>query len=100
MAKQGSRHRGAFMTGLLLGGVAAAAAAIWNSPQAGKKTREQITEAVEQGLFTVLGAGESTIARVLTPEAPAPAVAEPPVVNAPLLAAEPPTPGTPASLVN
>ena len=59
MAKRGSRHRGAFMMGLLLGGAAAAAAAVWNSPQAGRKTREQIMEAVEQGLFTLLGAGEA-----------------------------------------
>jgi len=88
------------MTGLLLGAAAAAAAAIWNSPQAGRKTREQITEMVEQGLFTLLGAGESTIARVLTPEAPTPAVVDSVVVEAPALAMEPPAPGTPASLVN
>lgn len=69
---RGSRHRGAFTMGLLLGGAAAAAAAIWNSPQSGKKTREQIAEKIETGLFTLLGAGEATVARVLTPEAPAP----------------------------
>jgi hypothetical protein len=62
------------MMGLLLGGAAAAAATIWNSPQSGKKTREQIAEKIEAGLFTLLGAGEATMARVLTPEAPAPAV--------------------------
>jgi hypothetical protein len=76
MARQ-SKHTGAFAMGLLLGGAAAAAAAIWNSPQAGEKTRQQITEKVEQVLFTVLGAGEATMARVLTPESPAPAVPEP-----------------------
>jgi hypothetical protein len=101
MAKQGSGHRGAFMMGLLLGGVAAAAAAIWNSPQAGRKTREQITETVEQGLFTLLGAGESTIARVLTPEAPAPAISEPVVaVPAARTMTEPAAPGTPVSLTH
>ena len=84
---QGSRHRGAFMMGLLLGGAAAAAAVIWNSPQSGKKTREQITETVETGLFTLLGAGESTVARVLTPAEPSPAVA--PVIEQVAVVIEP-----------
>ena len=88
------------MMGLLLGGAAAAAAAVWNSPQAGRKTREQIMEAVEQGLFTLLGAGEATIARVLTPATPAPVVAEPVVSEPPAPAVEPPAPSTPASLTS
>ena len=63
---------GAFVFGALLGGAAAAAATIWNSPQAGVKTRQMVTEKLESTLFTVLGAGEATIARVWTPEKPEP----------------------------
>lgn len=64
---------GAFVFGALLGGAAAAAATIWNSPQSGEKTRQMIAEKLESTLFTVLGAGEATIARVWTPEKPEPA---------------------------
>ena len=63
---------GAFIFGALLGGAAAAAATVWNSPQSGEKTRQMITEKLEGTLFTVLGAGEATIARVWTPEKPEP----------------------------
>ena len=66
---------GAFVFGALLGGAAAAAATIWNSPQSGEKTRKQVTEKLESTLFTLLGAGEATIARVWTPEKPEPEVA-------------------------
>ncbi len=72
MAKKKSGS-GAFVFGALIGGAAAAAATIWNSPQSGKKTRQQLTEKLESTLFTVLGAGEATIARVWTPEQPEPA---------------------------
>jgi hypothetical protein len=63
---------GAFVFGALLGAAAAAAATVWNSPQSGEKTRQMLTEKLEQSLFTVLGAGEATIARVWTPEKPEP----------------------------
>jgi hypothetical protein len=65
---------GAFVFGALLGGAAAAAATVWNSPQSGQKTRQLITEKLEQALFTVLGTGEATIARVWTPEKPEPPI--------------------------
>lgn len=73
MAKKKSGS-GAFVFGALVGGAAAAAATIWNSPQSGKKTRQQLTEKLEGALFTVLGAGEATIARVWTPEKPEPPI--------------------------
>lgn len=71
------KHTGAFVFGALLGGMAAAAAAIWNSPQSGEQTRRQIAEKVEGALFTILGAGEATVARVLTPDSPEPRTGEP-----------------------
>ncbi|MCC6703432.1 MAG: YtxH domain-containing protein [Thermomicrobiales bacterium] len=71
MAKKKSGG-GAFLFGALLGGAAAAAAALWNSPQSGEQTRQMLTEKLENTLFTVLGAGEATIARVWTPERPEP----------------------------
>jgi len=76
MAK--SKHTTAFVLGTLLGGAAAAAAAIWNSPQSGKRTRQQITETVENVIFDVLGTEESTLGRRLTPETPAPVLADSP----------------------
>lgn len=71
MAKKKSGS-GAFLFGALLGGAAAAAATIWNAPQSGERTRHMLTEKLENTLFTVLGAGEATIARVWTPEQPEP----------------------------
>lgn len=71
MAKKKSGG-GVFLFGALLGGAAAAAATLWNSPQSGEKTRQMLTEKLENTLFTVLGAGEATIARVWTPEQPEP----------------------------
>jgi hypothetical protein len=65
---------GAFVFGALLGGAAAAAATIWNSPQSGEKTRQLIAEKLEGTLFSVLGASEATIARVWTPEKPEPPI--------------------------
>jgi gas vesicle protein len=75
MAKS-SKHTTAFVMGTLLGGAAAAAAAIWNSPQSGKRTRQQLTAKVENTIFDLLGTNESQLGRRLTPEAPAPAMTE------------------------
>lgn len=75
MAKT-SKHTTAFVMGTLLGGAAAAAAAIWNSPQSGKRTRQQLTAKVEDTIFGLLGTGESQLGRRLTPETPAPAITE------------------------
>lgn len=44
----------AFRKGFLLGGIIAGAAVVWNAPQAGARTREQILETVEGALFKVL----------------------------------------------
>lgn len=52
MAGQGKSR--AFRRGFVLAGLAAAGATVWNAPQAGAKTREQIVEAVEGALFAVL----------------------------------------------
>jgi hypothetical protein len=38
----------------LLGGIAAGAAMIWNAPQAGARTREQVLETIEGALFKLL----------------------------------------------
>ncbi|CAN5401783.1 hypothetical protein BH09CHL1_BH09CHL1_23850 [soil metagenome] len=75
MAK-GSKHTTAFVFGTMLGGAAAAAAAIWNSPQSGKRTRQQFTAKVEDTIFGLLGTADSQLGRRLTPEMPAPAVTE------------------------
>jgi len=45
---------GALIKGLILGGIAGAGAMIWNAPQSGARTREQIQEWVERVLFKVL----------------------------------------------
>lgn len=50
----GSRASRAFRKGFVLGAVAAAAAVVWNAPQPGWRTREQIMEMVEGVLFRVL----------------------------------------------
>lgn len=52
MAKRNESH--AFRKGLILAGLVAAGATIWNAPQAGTRTREQILETVEGVLFKVL----------------------------------------------
>jgi hypothetical protein len=45
---------------------------IWNAPQSGERTRNQIADVVETVIFTALGADQATEARVLTPDAPSP----------------------------
>ena len=45
---------GARRKGFVLGALVAAGATIWNAPQSGKRTREQIRETVEGVLFTML----------------------------------------------
>ncbi len=44
----------AFRKGLRLGAIAGVGAMLWNAPQSGARTREQIREFVESALFTVL----------------------------------------------
>lgn len=75
MAKT-SKHTTAFVLGTMIGGAAAAAAAVWNSPQSGKRTRQQFTAKVEDTIFGLLGTGESQLGRRLTPEVPAPVITE------------------------
>jgi len=79
---------GARRKGFILGALVAAGATVWNAPQSGKQTREQIRETVEGALFTVLdfpekiaGARQSTpaahaadVAVVVTPPAAEPLV--------------------------
>ena len=50
----GQRKSRAFRRGFVLAGLAAAGATVWNAPQAGARTREQIVATVEGGLFAVL----------------------------------------------
>lgn len=49
-----SRHRKAFVFGAFIGAATGAAAAIWNAPQSGRKTRVQIQQSIEGALFKVL----------------------------------------------
>jgi len=44
----------AFRKGLRLGAIAGGGAMLWNAPQSGARTREQIREFVESALFAVL----------------------------------------------
>lgn len=78
-----AKHTASFLIGALLGGVGAAAAVIWNAPQSGETTRNQIADAVESVVFSVLSADDATDARILSHRAPTPA----PSVTSP--AAEP-----------
>lgn len=48
------RKSRAFRRGFVLGTIVAAGATIWNAPQAGARTREQIRETIEGALFAVL----------------------------------------------
>jgi hypothetical protein len=63
----------AFRKGFLLGGIAAGAAMLWNAPQAGARTREQILETIEGALFKALDFPASR-----SHGAPAPAIAAAP----------------------
>lgn len=49
-----SKHRKAFVFGAFIGAATGAAAAIWNAPQSGRKTRVQIQQSLEEALFKVL----------------------------------------------
>lgn len=79
-----SNHRKAFIVGTLLGAAAGAAAAIWNAPQSGHRTRTQIQQAFEGVLFKALDmtpfANEPTDTVTATrPNVAEPVVEEPPV---------------------
>lgn len=67
MARQGKST--AFRRGFLLAGIAAAGATVWNAPQAGARTREQIVETVEGALFAVLDMKDK-LTTIDTPAAP------------------------------
>jgi hypothetical protein len=49
-----SKHLKAFVFGAFVGAATGAAAAIWNAPQSGRKTRVQIQQSIEGALFKVL----------------------------------------------
>jgi hypothetical protein len=84
-----NKENRAFRKGLVLGGIAGAAILIWNAPQPGWRTREQIQETFEGMLFKVLDMpeklrGESGAALqdvVVEPAAPEPAPVDPPVLS-------------------
>lgn len=50
----GQRKSRAFRRGFWLAGIASAGAVLWNAPQAGARTREQIREQIERVLFGLL----------------------------------------------
>jgi len=49
-----TNHRKAFVFGALLGATAGAAAAFWNAPRSGRRTRDQIQQSVERIIFKAL----------------------------------------------
>jgi len=49
-----SKHRTAFVFGVLVGASAGVAAAFLNAPQSGRRTRDQIQQSVERVLFKAL----------------------------------------------
>jgi gas vesicle protein len=49
-----SRHRTAFIIGVLVGGTAGIAASFLNAPQSGRRTRDQIQQSAERVIFKVL----------------------------------------------
>jgi gas vesicle protein len=49
-----SRHRTAFVLGVVLGATAGIAAAFMNAPQSGRRTRDQIQQSAERVIFKVL----------------------------------------------
>lgn len=86
------RKSHAFRKGFILGGLAGAAALIWNAPQPGARTREQIQETVESVLFKLLDApamlngprsGGVDIAVTTGSPAPAPVVGTDIVIDGP-----------------
>jgi hypothetical protein len=50
------RQSHAFRKGVILGGLAGAAALIWTAPQPGARTRELIQETIESAIFKLLDA--------------------------------------------
>lgn len=68
-----AKHTTAFLLGALIGGVGTAAAVVWNAPQSGEATRNQIADALESTIFSALGADQATEARILSHDAPTPA---------------------------
>ena len=50
------RESHAFRKGFILGVLAGAAATLWNAPQPGERTREQIVETLEGAIFKLLDA--------------------------------------------
>lgn len=82
----GRRTYKAFRRGFWLAGIASAGAVIWNAPQPGARTREQIREQFEQVLFGLLDmtahlstvrSGEDAAAPVVPGANPAPVVLDP-----------------------
>jgi gas vesicle protein len=49
-----SRHRTAFLFGVMVGATAGIAAAFMNAPQSGRRTRDQIQQSAERVIFKVL----------------------------------------------
>ena len=49
-----SKHRAAFVFGVLVGASAGVAGAFLNAPQSGRRTRDQIQQSVERVLFKAL----------------------------------------------
>lgn len=59
MGRRNESH--AFRNGFVIGGLAGAGALLWNAPQSGARTREQIVEAFEGVLFKVLDMPEKLV---------------------------------------
>ncbi len=80
-----SRHRKAFVFGTFIGAAAGTAAAFWNAPQSGHRTRTQIQQSIERVLFKALDMTpfESRPTDTVTENRPStaaePVVEEPPV---------------------
>lgn len=55
-----SRHRTAFLLGVVLGVTAGIAAAFINAPQSGRRTRDQIQQSAERVIFKMLDMVPST----------------------------------------
>jgi hypothetical protein len=81
-----ARESRAFRKGFLLGGLVGAGILIWNAPQPGWRTREQVIETAERLLFKLLDMPERFVTAredvpadlVISPAAPAPDAMEPP----------------------
>ena len=96
---------GAFIKGFILGGIAGAGATIWNAPQPGARTREQIQERFEAVLFKLLDMPQALRGQA-APAAPVAVVTEPVTATDMLIppslgevAAEPASPPVGADIV-